>query len=415
MTKISPSPHKEKTYPTYLGKDFSELIQIGARHTSKEIAQQPELWLKTYDFLMAQKNTIELFLSECFRNEKLEIILTGAGTSAFIGKILEGPFQKNTLKPTRAIATTDLLLHPQHYFNGETPTLLISFARSGNSPESVATLNIANLYCKKIYHLIITCSPTGKLAENDNNNPTQLFLLPEEACDQGLAMTGSFSSMLLAGLLISRIDILDKLHDQVKRLASYGTEIISTHTAKLAEIAALPFERVVFLGSGPMQGTACESHLKMQELTDGKIICKYDSFMGLRHGPKVIINPSTLIVYLFTNDQYAHQYEIDLVKSINDGEKGLYQLGVSEGQCGVASLLDFSMRLSNSGTRIDEEFLSVCSVLPAQILSFFKSLHLKIQPDNPSHNGAISRVVEGVTIYPVPDENELQVADKKIY
>ena len=41
----------------------------------------------------------------------MEVILTGAGTSAFIGDVLEGPFQQKTGIRTRAVATTDLVTH----------------------------------------------------------------------------------------------------------------------------------------------------------------------------------------------------------------------------------------------------------------------------------------------------------------
>src|SRR5690606_23570998 len=109
----------------------------------------------------------------------------------------------------------------------------------------------------------------------------------------------------------------DALKVQVNRLAAYGNNIIENYPDKLRKLAALDFKRAVFLGSGPFQGTARESQLKLQELTDGKVICKFDSFLGFRHGPKVVINPSTLIIYLFSNNDYAHQYEVDLVKAIN--------------------------------------------------------------------------------------------------
>ncbi len=389
----------------YFGRPISEWETQGAQYTAAEIVQQPRLWQSTWQLLVRQQKLLTAFLMEAFADDDVEIILTGAGTSAFIGDILEGPFQKNTKKSTYAVATTNLITHPQHYFHCDKTTLLISFARSGNSPESLAAVQLANRFCKKVYHLIITCSASGKLVVGNNDRPTFVFLMPPEANDQGLAMTGSFSAMLLAGLLISRIQQLDTLEEQVERLSKYGLHIIEHYGNKLQDIANLKFDRAVFLGSGPLYGTARESHLKMQELTDGKIICKYDSFLGFRHGPKVVISPSTLLVYLFTNNAYAHRYEVDLVKAINAGEKGLYRIGISESP--VAGLgLDFEIVFrSDDADGVDEEFLAVCSVLPSQILSFFKSLKCGLRPDSPSQNGSITRVVEGVTIYPLPQRD----------
>lgn len=116
--------------------------------------------------------------------------------------------------------------------------------------------------------------------------------------------------------------------------------------------------------------------------------------------PKQLINPSTLIVYLFSNDPYVHQYETDLVNAVNAGEKGIWQVGIFEAESSQDLKLDLSIHLSASSGKIEEEFLTICSVVPAQILSFFKSLKLGLQPDNPSQNGTITRVVQGVTIYP---------------
>ncbi len=399
MANSQNSPHGELLY---FGRPASNWQAQGAFHTVSEILQQPGLWQSTFELLVRKQKSLVAFLEEVFAYDDIEIILTGAGTSAFIGDILEGPFQKNTEKRTCAVATTDLITHPEHHFHCDTPTLLISFARSGNSPESLAAVQLANSFCKTVFHLIITCSASGKLVIGSNDRPTFVFLMPPEANDQGLAMTGSFSSMLLAGLLISRIDQLNNLQPQVRQLFEYGNHILEHYSDKLRDIAKLEFDRAVFLGSGPLYGTARESHLKMQELTDGKIICKYDSFLGFRHGPKVVISPLTLLVYLFTNNEYAHRYEVDLVHAINDGEKGLYRIGISE--LAIPELgLDLAITLGNNDTTpVDEEFLAVCSILPAQILSFFKSLHCGLEPDSPSQNGSITRVVEGVTIYPLP-------------
>ncbi len=303
-------------------------------------------------------------------------------------------------KEPRAIATTDLVSHPEEYLHQDVPTLLISFARSGNSPESKAAVVLADKICQKIYHLIITCNPSGKLVTNKSPNQTAVFLLPPEADDQSLAMTGSFSSMLLAGLLISRLYLQENLEYQIKQLAEYGKTILKNYTAKLQEIASFSFKRAIFLGSGPLYGTARESDLKLQELTDGKIICKHDSFLGFRHGPKAVIDADTLLVYLFSNTEYVHQYEVDLINSINEGEKGLYRIGVIESPEKDAALeVDLLIELSAGPGKIDEEFLAVCSVMPAQILGFFKSLDLKLKPDAPSATDTITRVVQGVTIY----------------
>jgi tagatose-6-phosphate ketose/aldose isomerase len=366
-------------------------------YTSTEIAAQPELWLKIYRQILGDRERISSWLAETLPQVS-RIILTGAGTSAFIGLSLHGAFKRHLKIHTDAVATTDLVTHPDDYFSDNEAIILVSFARSGNSPESVAAVELADSQCKKCFHIVITCDETGQLARRQSESKKLLVILPPEANDKSLAMTGSYSGMLLCGFLTARIKEIDKLNSQIEKLNQYGTKIIDQYAVKIKELASLDFKRVVFLGSGPFYGTATESHLKLQELTDGNIICKNDSFMGFRHGPKAVTDEKTLMVFILSNNPYAQQYERDLVLAMKKGKKPLSAVGIFESP--VKGLeFDLEIKLSDSGNHIDEELMTVCYILPGQLLGFYKSLALGLKPDNPSVSGAISRVVENVTIY----------------
>lgn len=383
-----------------LGLSAADLMARGAKFTATEISQQPNLWERTYQLALSYQKSIASFLHELFARPNLDIIFAGAGTSAFIGDSLKGLFQKNTGLRTRAIATTDIVTHPHYYFSRQQPTLLISFARSGDSPESIAAFDLANQICDPIYHLIITCNQQGRLAINASRHNSLVIVLPPESNDQGLAMTGSFTSMLLMAILISKMNQMESTEAEVTRLCRYGRKIIGDYAEQLRSICELPFERAVFLGSGALMGCAEECHLKLQELTDGHVISKFDSFLGFRHGPKAVINPKTLMVYLLSNDPYVRQYEKDLLQSINGGERGLYSIAVIEND---ASDIDVNLKIilnAADGPKIDPDFLPVCDVLVGQLLGFYKSLQLGLQPDTPSKSGTITRVVQGVKIYP---------------
>lgn len=385
---------------TLLTLSTDELEKSGSLHTASEISQQPDLWKKTYQLVRENKTEVKSFLSRVFEQPGVQVILTGAGSSSFIGGILEGPFTIHTGHTARAVATTDLLTHPDYYIANKKPVLLVSFARSGNSPESMAVVSLLNSICENVFHLIITCNAEGKLAKGTVNEEKYLvLLLPAETDDKSLVMTSSFTCMLLAGLLISRIDEIEELRTQVNTLAEYGSRIINGFTSKLKEVSLLDFDRVIFLGSGPLLGAAEESQLKVQEMTDGKVVGKFDSYLGFRHGPKAVINSSTLIIYLLSNEEYAFNYEADLVRDVNAKAKKLYSIGVIES--GGANLnTDLLLQLTDSTGSVDEEFKAVCDVLPAQILGFFCSRKLGLKPDNPSQSGAITRIVQGVNIYP---------------
>jgi len=373
------------------------LGKAGNSFTFSEIFGQPELWNQTFAKIVSEKKPLQEFLNRTIPLAA-RVILTGAGTSAFIGLSLKGSWTRNLHQGTQVIPTTDLVTHPLDYISPDVPLLLVSFARSGNSPESVAAVKLADSLCKTCFHLIITCDPSGELARYQSNSLKYVLVLPPQSNDKGLAMTGSYSAMLLSGLLISRLHELESLERQVQKLSKFGNRIFSTYCKAIHEVSLLNFKRAVFLGSGPLFGTATESHLKLQELTDGQIVCKNDSFLGIRHGPKAVIDENTLLVYILSSNSYVRKYEEDFLKSLQKGPGPLYIIAISENPVSCISP-DLNIYLTDEIKSLDEDFLAVCFILPAQLLGFYKSDNLGLDPDSPSVSGAISRVVEGVKIY----------------
>lgn len=378
------------------------LPMTGESHTAKEIFSQPQLWRETYESVLKQQDEIASFLNGIYKTGNVRILLTGAGSSAFVGEILQYSFRKNTGLMVKAVPTTDLVTHPVDFLQGKEPILLISFARSGDSPESLAAAELAERLNDTVYHLIITCNPQGNLVRKISGfKRSFIFLLPEAANDQALAMTSSFTCMTLAGLLISDINRVEANAASVKKLIELGKIILKQYDMELDAISKSDFKRIVFLGSGPLKGTAKESHLKAIELTDGAVVCQYDSFLGFRHGPKAIIDESTLLVYIFSNDPYVSKYEVDLVRSINRTEHFSCSIGIgqhAEAHKDLALDLSIDLRVDEDG--ISDDLFAICSVIPAQILGFYKSVCLGLTPDSPSRNGGIHRIVQGVTIYP---------------
>jgi tagatose-6-phosphate ketose/aldose isomerase len=383
----------------YLDIPVKELKSRGGFYTAKEISSQPDLWLKTYSRLVKEKDQISKFLNKVLNKECPNIILTGAGTSAFIGEALVGPYQKKWKINTRAISTTNIITHPEDYFMRSRPTLLISFARSGDSPESLATVELAEEYCDDLYKLNITCNKNGELALRTKGNNSYVFLLPEETNDKSLAMTSSFTSMLLSGLLILNIGELENIFPVVQKIQEFGSRILKKYLADLKKLTELKYDRMVFLGSGPLFGAAHESHLKVQELSNGMVICTYDSFMGFRHGPRAVVNNSTIVAYLLSNDPFVRQYEYDLINAVNETSSGAKFIAIGSNFDAKKLHIDFPIKFPADLSKIPEEFLSVFYVLPAQIMGCYKSLNLGLAPDSPSESGSITRVVQGVKIY----------------
>ncbi|HOV83991.1 MAG TPA: SIS domain-containing protein [Paludibacteraceae bacterium] len=369
-------------------------------NTLKEIHQQPDMWIREYQLILKDKEKIKSFVSKHFFSKDTEIIMTGAGSSSFVGNVLSMILPQKSYNNFKTIPSSDLITHPHIFLQKNKKFVLISFARSGNSPESMGVLKIANFLCENIFHIIITCNKDGELVKNANPDNTLLLILPPETNDKGLAMTSSFSTMLLTMMLVLNIDNIEEQFQAIEAISMNTIKLLNSYETEIKKIVNKKFERAVFLGSGELKGIAQECHLKLQELTDGKIICKFDSFLGFRHGPKAVINDKTLLIYLFSDDEYVLQYEKDLVKQINENNHVVAQIAVFGNNLVNIKDVIFDLQiLTGSSFNLTKEYSCIPYVLIGQLLGYYKSLYFGLNPDNPSISGNISRVVKGVTIY----------------
>ena len=365
-------------------------------HTYREIRQQPRVWRKAYDIIRARKAEIQAFLDDNL-DEDFTIVLTGAGTSAYIGDALE-PALSRIRRGYRAIATTDIITDPSLYFDKDSKILLVSFARSGNSPESVGAVKAVEQTAGKVVHVFITCNENGELAKMKGSNILTI-LLPPETNDVSLAMTSSYSTMLLVCSMIARIDHIEDEKESIDILADKVEAAMDKYEARIREIADRPFTRAIFLGSGPLKGVAEESRLKLQELTDGAVMCAFDSFLGFRHGPKALVNPDSLLVYLLSSKPEVQRYELDLIRQINSNNK--VQAGIVVCQSKPAleeDCYDLCVEIGLPDS-VADYYACVSYIFVGQLMGLYKSIATGLCPDSPSVSGNISRVVEGVTLY----------------
>ena len=374
-------------------------------YTFDEIHQQPAMWRKELQALLNNKAEVSAFMHK-YLTPDTDIVLTGAGTSAFIGDAL-CPVMRGMWRNVRSVPTTDIVTHAKYLLDRERPLLLVSFARSGNSPESVAAVNLANKVCKNVAHVYITCNAQGKLAkqagerrEASGESNILLLLLPEETDDKSLAMTSSFSTMLLTCLMLGHIDTLEQDKEMIEKAAKNAECVIAEYEEKLKEIASRPFERGVFLGSGALKGIAEECHLKLQELTDGAVVCKFDSFLGFRHGPKAVVNSKSIVVYLMTDQEEVQRYERDLVKQVDANNTPVAQIIVIGGKAPELPNVKADLVVKMPYGYEENTFYGIVPfVVVGQLLGFYASKAHGLNPDAPSVSGNIHRVVEGVTIY----------------
>lgn len=365
-------------------------------HTYREIRQQPRVWRKAYDIIRARKAEIQSFL-DANLDEDFTIVLTGAGTSAYIGDALE-PALSRIRRGVRAIATTDIITDPGLYFDKESKILLVSFARSGNSPESVGAVKAVEQTAGKVAHVFITCNENGELAKMKGSNILTI-LLPPETNDVSLAMTSSYSTMLLVCSMIARIDDIEDEKESIDLLAEKVETAMDKYEAAIREIADRSFTRAIFLGSGPLKGVAEESRLKLQELTDGAVMCAYDSFLGFRHGPKALVNPDSLLVYLLSSKPEVQRYELDLIRQIKSNNHVKASIVVCQRKPALEeNCYDLCVEIGLPDS-VADYYACVSYIFVGQMMGLYKSIATGLCPDSPSVSGNISRVVEGVTLY----------------
>lgn len=382
-----------------LALEDAEKALLGVRYTAGEIAAQPELWVETAERMLPHRER----LAELLEGAE-QVILTGSGSSFYIGRSLERALSRSLDQHVQAVAGTEIVMDPDGTLPRR-PFVLVSFARSGESPEGNAAFQLAErLRPGLVRQLVITCNAEGTLARlaRESASPTVCCLMPPQTHDRGLAMTSSFTSMFVAALLLSSVDDAEGYRRVVTRLAEAGRAILKEYAGALAEAAQLPFTRACFVGSGALYGAALEAHLKVQELSDGIVMGLAEETLGFRHGPMSALNGPSLFGLFASGDPYRRQYESDLLREVAEKGLGLIRLVVCPfpepdwlEQAQVVIAFDPERRLN-----LPDDVTAPLPVVAAQLVALHKSLALGLKPDAPSRRGVIHRVVQGVRIYP---------------
>lgn len=387
---------------TVFGIGEDKMKETSSVFTLSEIYQQPTTWEKTCRQIAEHKDELKKFIDQVITCDDFDVVLTGAGTSEFVGNALFPHLTRLLNHKVKSYGTTDIVATPEAYLSRTKPTLLISFGRSGNSPESVGAIDAAEAVCDHVYHLFVTCNKDGALSKRAATTDNCYAInLTDETHDQSFAMTSSFSNMYLATYLCFHLDELDAVTAQVKAIMEAGQNFLDKQYDAVQKIVnEYDFNRIVYLGSNTLKGTSQESALKMLELSAGRVVTMYDTPLGFRHGPKSIINDDTITVVYLSDDAYTRQYEVDLIKEMSGQRKGNKIVAVmSKADDAVSALVDYTIVYGLDGN-FENVLLGLDYILFAQTLAVLKSLALGITPDNPCPTGEVNRVVKGVTLYP---------------
>ena len=383
-------------------KSVEELTAMGANITTAELRQQPELWEDTLGIYRSNLAKVEEFLAEAraMANGRLTVIFTGAGTSDYVGDTIAPYLRRHgdtDAYEFKAIATTDLVSAPYDFLRAKDPTLLVSFARSGNSPESLAAVDVVRQVVDDVRFLNVTCAPEGRLAVQSADDPHALTLLIPRANDKGFAMTGSYSCMALLATLIFDTASDDDKGAWVRAASEMGAEVVSRED-EVAAFLAGNYDRVTYLGSGSFGGLAQEAQLKILELAHGLTATSFDTSMGYRHGPKSFVDDKTLVFVFVNNDAYTRQYDLDILHEIAGDEIAMKTIAVQ--QAGATEFGGESFTFA-SHDALPEAYAALPFVMVAQVVSLLNSVKVGNTPDTPSPTGTVNRVVKGVTIHPL--------------
>ena len=387
----------------FFGIDKETLEEKKSFNTAKEILQQPKLWKETLEIFRNSEKSLKEYLKKIGFGKEFDIVFTGAGTSEYVGNILEPLLNKNETGEFKSIATTDILNNPLNYMKKNKKTLVVSFARSGDSPESAGVIDIADKIIDEVYHLFITCNKEGALAKRaEGNEKIFLLLMPEESNDKGFAMINSFSCMLLAGILSFSRDNSEVI-DEMGEIISIAEKELNEKYPEIKKLAEEDHKRIVVLGSGILKGLAEELSLKIMELSAGKVVSVSNTTLGFRHGPKAIVNEETIVFELVNQDEYAMKYDEGLLEEMSEDKSAdkLIAYNISNNNSIEESTYKVIKPDESDREKIKNRELASLFIylIYGQIYAFFKSQYLGNTTDNPFPSGEVNRVVKKFKVH----------------
>ena len=370
----------------------------GYFHTLREICQQPSTWLATCETMLGAAPEIARSTDGI-----KSLVLTGSGSSEFAGACVRLPLESDLGIIAESIGGGTLLTFASPALAPVRPGLVVSLSRSGESPESLATVAMLLESEPELRHLILTCNAQGGLARAYPNDPrVALVTLDDRTNDRSLVMTSSFTNLVLAARFLGYLEKRGEYRALCHRLSRIADALLRSSFSIFRDLARRDFDRVVFLGDGARFGSAREAALKMLEMTAGRVPVVPETYLGLRHGPMSFVSDHTLIVCFLASDTRRRAYEIDLIRELDRKKLGLAKLILGErippeliGERDVAIECE---GLADAG----DDNAPVIDVLVGQLLAFFRCLEEGLKPDSPSDAGVISRVVESFPLHNPP-------------
>ena len=350
------------------------------QYTFEEISRQPELWPTTLNHVRSASERLNLPA----RLQNARVVLTGAGTSAYAASAVASAWPR-----ALAVPTTDLLIDSERYLLDV--DAVVSLARSGDSPESAAVVERVRALRPGIFQLAIVCNKDSALSRSGLDG---LIALDPRTNDKSLVMTSSFSNLVLGGMALAQPDAVASTVDEFSKRAAVLLPEIDQACKRAADRI---HDRIVVLSSSPLLGWAREAGLKSLEMTAGRFPLVTETYLGLRHGPMSFVKSDTFVLCLLSSDPTRRLYEIDLLRELRAKKIG-YLVGIAD-SADAQGLFDEV--IPAVAPHADDALRTPYEILGPQLLGYHLSLRIGLNPDSPSPDGVINRVVQGVIIHRV--------------
>jgi glucosamine--fructose-6-phosphate aminotransferase (isomerizing) len=328
-------------------------------YTYQEITTQTAAWADALDAVQDARTRLLEIMKEGYR----QVIFTGCGSTYYLSLAAAASFQEQTGISSRAVPGSELLLNSRTVLTGD-KTLLVAVSRSGSTTETVrAVEKFKNERPEKV--VVVTNygdQPLAALAD--------LAIVIGKGQETSVAQTRSFASMYVGVMAMTAL-MAGKEDDlrAMSKLPAAGQKLFEKYTGFAEKLGAdLSIDRFYFLGSGIRYGLACETNLKMKEMT--LTHSEPFHFMEFRHGPMSMITPNAVVVGMLSDANRTHEQQV-----LEDMKKlGGRIVSLGESHSDVEFMSD-----------VPEAVRGVLYLPVLQLMAYNRSIAKGLNPDNPTN------------------------------
>lgn len=343
-------------------------------HTLSEIFSQPQCWREC---LAKLASSPDLAAAVAMARPEAEWIFVGCGTSYYLAISAAAAFNGLGLA-ARAIPASEVLLYPSLALVSGRDCIPVVISRSGRTSEAVRAAHQLEKQ-HNLRTIAITCADGQPLQAECS---VALKLL--DADESSMVMTRSFTSMLLSlQFLGAKISRNAAMQAGLMELSAQAAPLFDTVPQRLQRfVQEHDFEDCAFLAQGPLFGIASECMLKVTE--SSSTYTQIFHSLEWRHGPKSLVGPKALLVFLLSESSY--EAETELLLEMKELGASIMAIG-NRIESQVLEVCDFGLAL---GLKVPEFARPAAYTIWGQLFGVYNGLKKGLNPDAPRN---LSRVV----------------------